>query len=410
MKKMTRTIDDLPDISFIDDITYEELLDRLKTDFLEKKQELTGKEERLLPTDDMNIILNTVGLVFYHMYRTIDNGLRQNLLKYATGIHLDGKGALSNCERIKAEKARCKVRFTLSEAQEDGYIIYAGTELIKDGIIFSVAEDCIIKSNELTGDVLAVCAKDGSIGNNISIGELNTLVKPLPYIVNASNIEVSYGGRDEESEYDYANRILNSIYGKSTAGSEPSYEYFIRKSDSSLLDLYIKTVTDNEGNPKGELEITLLYPKHLESDFDNRVDSIRKYLDDNGIRVATDKLTFKRAKKVEIDYNLLYWIDKQDADNLSKIQEKVNKDVAEYQNKLTSKLGGVFELDRLFVILIENKCRDISKEYATDNVRYVQLKPDEVANFENSVLKCEGTTDSKSSDLSVDELEEGNGG
>ena len=177
-----------------------------------------------------------------------------------------------------------------------------------------------------------------------------------------------------------------------------------------MLDLYIKTVTDNEGNPKGELEITLLYPKHLESDFDNRVDSIRKYLDDNGIRVATDKLTFKRAKKVEIDYNLLYWIDKQDADNLSKIQEKVNKDVAEYQNKLTSKLGGVFELDRLFVILIENKCRDISKEYATDNVRYVQLKPDEVANFENSVLKCEGTTDSKSSDLSVDELEEGNGG
>ena len=407
---MTRTIDDLPDISFIDDITYEELLDRLKTNFLEKKQELTGKEERLLPTDDVNIILNTVGLVFYHMYRTIDNGLRQNLLKYATGIHLDGKGALSNCERIKAEKARCKVRFTLSEPQEDGYIIYAGTELIKDNIVFATTEDCVIKPRKIMGNTLVVCKQEGAEANGIPTGELKTLVKPLPYIVDVSNIEVSYGGRNEESEYDYANRILNSIYEKSTAGSEASYEYFIKKSDSELLDLHIKTVTDNEGNPKGELEITLLYPKILESDFDNRVDRIRKYLDDNGIRVSTDKLTFKRAQKIEIDYNLLYWIDKQDADNLSKIQEKLNRDVAEYQNKLTSKLGGVFELDRLFVILIENKCRDISTESVVGNVRYLQLKPDEVADFEKSVLKYEGVTDSKSSDLSVDELEDDNGG
>lgn len=389
-----RTIDDLPEISFIGDITYEDKLNELRNSFLEKKQELTGKEASLLPTDDMSIVLNAISLEFYQMYRVIEDGFRKNLLKYSSGSSLEGLGMFKNCDRAEPSKARCKVRFTLSEVQEEEYIIPSGTEIIKDNIVFATSKDCTIEEGGLMGDVLATCKRDGEIGNGILAGELRTLVVPLPYVQKVENIETSYGGKDEENDIDYANRILNSIHGRSVGGTEPSYEYFCKQADGDIQDVHVKTVLSSDGLPKGEVDIFLLYPNNLQSEFQERIARIQKYLNENGIRISTDKLNFKEARKVSIKYNLSYYIKNEDEPGLEQIKARITHEIEQYQDKITSSLGRVYEEDELFAILIKNGCKNITRQGGAEynTIHYKKFSENEAADFSECVLTYSGLT------------------
>lgn len=390
-----RTIDDLPEVSFIDDITFEELINDLKNDFIEKKAELQKVDEvNLLATDDISILIDNIALELYQIYRVIDNGLKLNLLKYTTGEYLDNLVAGKNIDRKKGGGAVCRVRFTLSEVQDEDYVIDAGTQLIKDSIVFATAKELIIKAGELTGEIDAACTVKGISGNGIDIGVLNTLVFPLAYVDSVSNITVSAGGDDEESEEDYKNRILNGIYGRSTGGSVPSYDFFIRKYDSEIRDVYIKERLRN-GDPTGTVDITLLYPEKLEVQFNQRKEALLKNLIDNGIKVLTDRLEFKLPGKVNVKYKLEYYLLNSNERELKEKQANIDKDISRYQSSIDSVLGGAYEEDVIYSILIANGAKNIAKVNADGyNARkYIKAAPDELLDFGECVLTYKGTTD-----------------
>lgn len=391
---MMRTIDDLPDITFIDDDTYEEILDRMRNNFLSKKQEITGEEETLLPTDDMNIVLNSTALLIHQLNRRVESGLRKNLLKYSDDVHLVGLGMYKNVERILSKKASCLVQFTLSEAQDEDYIISAGTEISKDDVVFYTAEESTIAAGELTKDVLCMCKESGEKGNNIAIGELKTLVKPLPYISKAENIETTYGGQDEESEYDFANRILNSTDGRSVGGTDVSYKYFCKKADKDIKDVFTKTLTKPTGEPIGEIDIALLYSQELQSEYASKVDRVRTYLDENGIRILTDKLNFQEPVRVGIKYKLSYYLRTEDADNAETIKAAVEKAIKEYQDKVGSGFGAIYEEDEIYAILIKCGCKNITKEAQEgyNTIKYKKFVDSEVADFSECILTYKGLT------------------
>lgn len=45
------------------------------------------------------------------------------------------------------------------------------------------------------------------MANGIAIGDVRTLVDPIPYVASVSNTEVTGGGADAESDTDLAERV-----------------------------------------------------------------------------------------------------------------------------------------------------------------------------------------------------------
>ena len=89
-----KSVMEYPDISFIDNLTQEDLLDKMIAWFLEKRKELTGKDISLGYADDRRLILQTGAYYIYQAFMMTDNAGKMGLLKYATGDFLEELGAL----------------------------------------------------------------------------------------------------------------------------------------------------------------------------------------------------------------------------------------------------------------------------------------------------------------------------
>ena len=62
------TIKNYPDISFIDNLTLEELQNEMLSDFSEKYKEMTGKEMALAPAHPFRLILYAASLQLYQAF------------------------------------------------------------------------------------------------------------------------------------------------------------------------------------------------------------------------------------------------------------------------------------------------------------------------------------------------------
>ena len=78
----------LPDISFVDDISYEKILNEMIADYEKKYQEATGRKVTLRPGDKEHIHLRIEAGQYFQMYQILDNAAKMNLLKYSKGLSL----------------------------------------------------------------------------------------------------------------------------------------------------------------------------------------------------------------------------------------------------------------------------------------------------------------------------------
>ena len=105
----------LPDISFVDDITYEQILNDMVADYETKYQEITGRKITLRPGDKEHIHLRIEAGQYYQMYQIMDNAAKMNLLKYSKGNFLRHLGAFKKTFIQEPKPAVVTARFTLSE-------------------------------------------------------------------------------------------------------------------------------------------------------------------------------------------------------------------------------------------------------------------------------------------------------
>ena len=71
----------LPEISFIEGITYEGILNEMVADYEAKYEEDTKRKIRLRPGDKEHIHLRVLAGQYYQMYRQLDYAAKMNLLK-----------------------------------------------------------------------------------------------------------------------------------------------------------------------------------------------------------------------------------------------------------------------------------------------------------------------------------------
>ena len=106
MSDMLNTIDNLPDISFIDGLTLEQVQSQLLNDFVEKYQEITGKRIQLSKADPNRIIMLGCAQLIYQGLQNIDKAGKMNFLKYAYDDYLDNLGVLKKVVRNKIRLSR----------------------------------------------------------------------------------------------------------------------------------------------------------------------------------------------------------------------------------------------------------------------------------------------------------------
>ena len=110
-------IQDLPDVSFIDNKTIDDVRQEMVADCEKFMSEETGKPFTLERADIHRMELNAAAAQIYQAMQYIDRAGKQNLLKYSYSDFLDNLAAFKGLTRAKATAATATLRFTLSAAQ-----------------------------------------------------------------------------------------------------------------------------------------------------------------------------------------------------------------------------------------------------------------------------------------------------
>ncbi|MGG7200771.1 baseplate assembly protein [Clostridium butyricum] len=323
MSDVINLINNLPDVSFIDNRTLEDVKNEMINDFIDEHYRLTGKKITLALADPNRLILYTASLQIYQIFQCVDKAGKMNLLKYATGDFLDYLAALKGVARKGKIKAKTTIRFTLSEIKKYNIGIASGTRVTNGDLYFITPDYAEIKAGDLYADVEVECLTAGAVGNGYLSGELNILVDSVPYCSSVKNIEKTYGGADIENDESLKERIYLAPSGYSTAGPDAAYEYWIKTFNTKISDTKVYSPTP------GSVDIRcILSDGELPSE--EELKELNNLMSNKKIRPLTDNVTVKAPDIIKYNIDLTYYISDSDPEIAISIQRRVNEEIEKY--------------------------------------------------------------------------------
>lgn len=332
----------LPEISFIEGITYEGILNEMVADFETKYTEETGRKIKLRLGDKEHIHLRVLAGQYYQMYQQLDYAAKMNLLKYSKGDFLKHLGAFKKTFIQEPRAAAVKVRFTLSEVRKDVIYIPEGTRVTAgDGVYFATDDYAEVAAGENYADVTCTCETAGDIGNNYQPGTIEIIVDPVPYVKSVVNVTKSDGGSGEESEESFRERIFLAPSSYSVAGPADAYEYWVKQYNSAAIEdvkIYepVEAVVDIR---------ILLQGGALPSE--TFCSGCLQYLKDNPIIPLTDNNYVLPPDVVGYDLKATYYISRSDINNVKSIQDSIEAAKDTYLNWQRTKIGRDLNPDAL---------------------------------------------------------------
>lgn len=189
-------------------LTYNEILDTMKTAFQQEK----GEPVKNL--SDLEMRFKAVASEIYSLFAFGDYVLKQGFPQTATGKYLDRHGSLRGITRKTATPATGTLTFSLSEASDKGITIPAGTVCSVWGrpfIQFSTDKAVEIKAGQLSAQVTATALKPG-YEHNAEENTVTMIVNPPAFVSSVTNGQAFTGGSDPESDESLRERIISS-YG-----------------------------------------------------------------------------------------------------------------------------------------------------------------------------------------------------
>lgn len=335
-----------PDVSFIENLTFEKLLEKMICDYQDRYQELTGRETVLAAADPKRLILYTCAATIYQAFQLEDRAGKMGLLKYSKGEFLDNLAAFKNVKRNPSTAAVVTLRFELSAVQGMDIKIPKGTRVRAGELFFETEEQAAIAAGQLSADVNAVCQSAGSVGNGFAAGEIRTLVDPVNYVKSVTNINESNGGADEETDDDLAERIFLAPSGYSVAGPASAYDYWVRTYSQKIGDSYIGS------NSPGEVDIYVMFNDGSLPD-ESFLNGLEAYLQGNEIRPLTDHVVVHAAEVVAYSVDATYYIAKSRENMAETIKEAANAACGSYVDWQREKIGRDINPCQLMYMLME---------------------------------------------------------
>lgn len=271
--------------------------------------------------DPIRLFLLVIANIFVLAFNKINHTGKSNLLAFSNGAALEHLGAPFRVERLQATGATTTVRITASTTRPEGIQIPKGTRFTAgDSVMFATTEPYLILSGNTQIDVKSECQTVGEIGNGYSVGSINTLVDPIPFVASVENITVSEGGSGIEDDDAYRERIHEAPESFSVAGSTGAYKYHTKSVSKLISDV---TVT----SPKpGQV---VVYPILSTGELAGAeiLKAVNEKLSDRYLRPLTDNLSVKAPNKKEYSINVTYFISQDNQYVVEEIRKRVSNAV-----------------------------------------------------------------------------------
>ena len=313
-------IKNTPEISFIDNKTVEDVRGEMVADYEEYMTQAQGVTVSLDRASVHRMILYAAAAQIYQAMQYIDRQGKQNILKYSYSDFLDNLAIFKGVTRNPATAATTTLRFTLSAERDTATGIPQGTRVSTAGAIYFATDVYAeIPAGSTTVDVPATCTVAGTDGNGFAVGELSTIVDPIPYVASVSNTTATEGGAEIESDDDLAERVFLAPGAYSTAGPEDGYLYHaigdvLATSNQAAGTVDIVFIMADGGTPGEEM-----------------IEGLEGYLQGKTIRPMTDLVRVAAPQEVQYTINLTYYINRSDSAQAVTIQQEVAAAVEQYK-------------------------------------------------------------------------------
>lgn len=366
----------LPEINFL--TTDAELL---ITDIIKSYEDAEGR--RLSQADPLRIIFLSLASVIVKQNIAINDAAKQNLLHYSRGKVLDHKGAEWDTPRLGSAAATTTLRLHLSEPLITSRIIEKNSLATSDeaAIFFSSEKDVVIQPGVDYVDVDLICTIPGPEGNGFAEGEINTLIKPLPYISKVENITPSDGGVESESDEPFKQRVHLARERLSNAGSTGAYEYFAKSASALITDVYVYAPEPGHVNISVLLQGGALPTVEI-------IDAVFEKCNSKKVRPLTDFVTVEAPEVVLYDLSLTYYIETNAVDK-TLVHEAIQQAINGYIVWQSSKIGRDVNLSKL----ISDCVIAGAKRVEITSPNFVVLNPGQVAQLGNKTVTFGGVED-----------------
>lgn len=319
-------IKSLPDISFIDNKTIDQVRQEMVADYESFISEATGQTVSLERSSVHRMELYAAAAQIYQAMQYIDRQGKQSILKYSYSDFLDNLASFKGVTRNPAAAATTTLRFTLSAERDTATGIPQGTRVSTAGsIYFATDMYAEIPAGSTTVDVPATCTVAGTDGNGLAIGELATIVDPIPYVASVSNTTATEGGAEIESDADLAERVFLAPGAYSTAGPEDGYIYHAKAYSPAVGD--VEATSDQEA---GTVDIVFIMADGS-TPGEEMIEGMEGYLQGKTIRPMTDLVRVAAPEEVQYTINLTYYINRSDSAKAVTIQAAVAQAVEDYK-------------------------------------------------------------------------------
>ena len=319
-------IKSLPDISFIDNKTIDQVRQEMVADYESFISEATGQTVSLERSSVHRMELYAAAAQIYQAMQYIDRQGKQSILKYSYSDFLDNLAIFKGVTRNPATPATTTLRFTLSAERDTATGIPQGTRVSTAGsIYFSTDVYAEIPAGSTTVEVPATCTVEGTDGNGFAAGELATIVDPIPYVASVTNITATEGGAEIESDDDLAERVFLAPGAYSTAGPEDGYLYHAKAYSAAIGD-----VVATSDQAAGTVDIVFIMADGS-TPGEEMIEGLEGYLQGKTIRPMTDLVRVAAPQEVQYTINLTYYINRSDSAKAVTIQAAVAQAVADYQ-------------------------------------------------------------------------------
>ncbi len=364
----------VPEISFIENMSLEETEEQLREQYLRLYRELTGRETVLADADTKTLLIKAFALIEYQTMQYIDAKGRAELLKTSTGEALEALSALFGITRQGSTKATAMERFTLSEARGDVVAIPAGTRVkTQNGQYFNTLDYAEIAAGEMYVDVIVQAEEAGMGSSGILTGVINTLVDPIAYVASVANTTESTGGLDVESDDNLTERVYLAPSKFSCAGPRDAYEYFVREWRSDVGDVQIVSPSPC---------VIMLYVVLKDGTLLNETEKeeLLEYMSGETVRPLCDQVICGTPEEVSYSISFTYYIGAEDQKSAGRIQEAVATAVEEFK-EWQRKLGRDINPTEL-----------IAKVRSAGAKRVSITSPGDITVSKTQIAKCTETT------------------
>lgn len=319
------TVKDLPDISFIEYKTVDDVKASMVADYEAYMTEATGKPYTLPRVSRDRFKLYAAAAQIYQAMKYVDVKGKMDTVKYSVGDFLDLLGAFRcGATRNQAAAAVTTIRFTLSAARASVTAVPQGTRIAAGQLFFATSVYAEISAGDLTADIPATCMTAGETGNGLAPGELKTLVDPVPYVQSVENTSISSGGADRESDESFAARIFIAPGKYSTAGSRNGYEYHVQDYSSAIGGVHVSS-----DQAAGTVDIVFVMADGSLPSAE-MISAMSQHMSAETLRPMNDLVTVRAPAEVKYTVSLTYYINQSDNNRAVAIQQAVSAAVDSY--------------------------------------------------------------------------------